>query len=72
LYQVFEYLKAKIYELVAREILRRHSEFIFPFMRIGRWWDKNEEIDLVALNEETNEILLSFLARGDFVAQSKI
>ncbi|MBC7248685.1 MAG: ATP-binding protein [Anaerolineae bacterium] len=30
-----------------------------PFhpLKVGAWWDKNAEIDLVALNEETGEIL---------------
>jgi|Deesub1362A_J573_1020465.scaffolds.fasta_scaffold02719_7 hypothetical protein len=53
----FEILVAQTYEKVAQEILRDYSNEIFPFMRVGRWWDKNEEIDLVALNDETNEIL---------------
>lgn len=26
------------------------------FSAIGRWWQKNEEIDLVALDEESNSI----------------
>ena len=30
---------------------------IFPFSRVGRRWEGNEEIDLIALNENTNQIL---------------
>lgn len=30
---------------------------IFQYTRIGRWWHKDKEIDIVALNEKTNEIL---------------
>jgi len=53
----FNILVAQTYEKVTQEILRAHGDDFFLFMRAGRWWDKNEEIDLVALNDETNEIL---------------
>lgn len=53
----FNILVAQTYEKVAQEILRAHGNDFFLFMRVGRWWNKNEEIDLVALNDETNEIL---------------
>lgn len=53
----FEFIIARNYEMVSQEILHRHQDKIFIFHRIGRWWDKNEEIDIVALNEATNEIL---------------
>jgi len=53
------------------EKLRRHESFVFErvckemlwdlypinFNRIGRWWHKDKEIDLVGLNEKTKEIL---------------
>ncbi|HIQ49587.1 MAG TPA: ATP-binding protein [Nanoarchaeota archaeon] len=29
----------------------------FPFTKIGKWWHKDKEIDIVALNEQTKEIL---------------
>jgi hypothetical protein len=32
-------------------------EKFFLFSNVGRWWDKNEEIDLVAVNPEINSIL---------------
>lgn len=53
----FEYIVAQNYEKVAQEILHRYQDRIFIFHKVGRWWDKNEEIDIVALNEATNEIL---------------
>jgi AAA+ ATPase superfamily predicted ATPase len=28
----------------------------FIFTKLGRWWHRDREIDLVALNEETKEI----------------
>lgn len=53
----FEYIAAQNYEKVAGEILHRYQDRIFIFHKAGRWWDKNEEIDIVAFNETTNEIL---------------
>lgn len=46
-----------IYEKIAKELLLQHSEAIFPFSKVGRWWDKNEEIDIVGLNPALNKIL---------------
>ena len=48
------------YERVSGEILLDASvdgKVPLEFETYGRWWDKNEEIDLVALNTPTNEIL---------------
>jgi len=30
---------------------------LFAFERVGRWWDRDHEIDVVALNTQTKEIL---------------
>jgi len=53
----FEILVAENYETISMEILRKYQDKFFSFQRVGRWWEKNEEIDLVALNEEENKIL---------------
>jgi len=45
------------YEKVAKELTWKHAERFFPISKIGKWWDKNEEIDLVAVNPEVNAIL---------------
>lgn len=34
-----------------------NPDLFFYFERQGRWWDKNEEIDIVGLSEEKNAIL---------------
>lgn len=52
----FVSLVAENYEGVAQEIVLSHESF-FPVEKIGRWWDREEEIDIVALNEERKEIL---------------
>lgn len=46
---------SKIYEDLARESILYLKNPPFPIKKIGRWWDKSEEIDIVALGE--NEIL---------------
>lgn len=43
-----------VFEKAAKEFLIRKKPF--KFQSIGRWWHKNNEIDIVALNEETKEI----------------
>jgi len=48
------------YERVAIEILKKElaSDMKQPqFDQFGRWWDKDQEIDIVALNLPSNEIL---------------
>ncbi len=47
---IFENL---IRELTVKRFIFNH----FPLSRIGRWWHKEREIDLVALNETTKQIL---------------
>ena len=46
------------YEKIAVETVWRHMDRFFRFTSIGRWWDKNEEIDIVGINRDLNSILL--------------
>ncbi|NTU42711.1 MAG: ATP-binding protein [Nitrospirales bacterium] len=46
-----------IYEKVAIETVRQNRERFFPFQAVGRWWEQNEEIDLVAFNKDQDSIL---------------
>ncbi len=48
---------AENYENLAQSLTREHEEKFFPMDKVGRWWDKNEEIDIVALNEHEKTIL---------------
>ncbi len=53
-------LLAQNYEKIAKEILLRafsKHKISLSFEFYGRWWDKDKEIDLVATNHHTNEIL---------------
>jgi hypothetical protein len=47
----------EVYERAAMDILQNNTERFFIPEAIGRWWDKDAEIDLVAVSKATNEIL---------------
>lgn len=55
--ETFGAIKANTYEKVCRELLSDFRNEIFSFERIGRWWKKGEEIDIVGLNNKTKEIV---------------
>ena len=46
-----------VFEEVVRQFLIKERERIFGFSKIGRWWHKDKEIDIVALSDATKEIL---------------
>ncbi|MFH1259037.1 MAG: ATP-binding protein [Elusimicrobiota bacterium] len=53
----FNVLVAENYEIIAKEIIKDYEDKFFSIAAAGRWWDKNEEIDIVALNEDKNKVL---------------
>ena len=48
-----------IYERVAQEIIRENADLFFPLERLGRWWNRHDEIDIVGLNHEANSLVCS-------------
>lgn len=60
----------KIFEGVIKNFITRTK--VIEFTKIGRWWWKENEIDLVAVNELTNEITLIECKWQDNVNASKI
>lgn len=46
-----------VYEKVAIDILQNNTERYFIPDAIGRWWDKNQEIDIVGINKSSGSIL---------------
>lgn len=47
----------QVFEDLAKEfVIKKSFELPFQFVRIGKWWYKNKEIDLIALNEHTKQI----------------
>lgn len=61
----FNILKALIYKEVALEILLNNQDKVFPLEKIGRWWDKQEEIDIVGLNERDKKIIFGEVKWSD-------
>jgi len=46
-----------IFEKICKQFLLLNRDTLpFTFTKIGRWWHKDKEIDVVALNEESKEI----------------
>ena len=53
----FNSFVGKGFEEVSKEFLVEKQDALpFRFGKMGRWWQKSEEIDLAALNEESKEI----------------
>ncbi len=50
---------ALTYEKIALSVLRENADLFFPFDKLGRWWERNEEIDIVGFNKELNSILFA-------------
>ena len=50
----FELYVSKIYEELARESMWENIPF--PLLKVGRWWDKNTEVDIVALGENNKVV----------------
>jgi AAA+ ATPase superfamily predicted ATPase len=53
-------VNAASYEKIAREVIKSqsvHNPQVLQFDDVGKWWDKNEEIDVVAVNRSSNSIL---------------
>ncbi len=46
-----------VYEKVAMQMLTGRQDELFEFSAIGRWWDRQDEIDIVATNQERDTIL---------------
>lgn len=53
----FSMLCCLTYEQICQEILKNHQTQLFPFEKIGRWWDKNEEIDVAGCDSQSNKII---------------
>lgn len=55
----FDIYLGYVFEDVSKEFLwelNKTGRFLFPVLRMGRWWHDEEEIDLVALNGDTKDI----------------
>ncbi|MCW3134143.1 MAG: DUF234 domain-containing protein [Methanophagales archaeon] len=43
-------------DLAKEFVIKKSFNLPFQFIRIGKWWYKDKEIDLIALNEHTKQI----------------
>jgi AAA+ ATPase superfamily predicted ATPase len=59
-----------VFEEIARQFLIRSK--IFPYTKIGKWWYKDKETDIVALNEQTKQILFAECKWKDEVDAKKV
>lgn len=59
-----------IFEEISKQYLIRKK--IFDYSKIGRWWHKDKEIDILALNEKTKQILFCECKWKDKVNVEKI
>ncbi len=60
----------QIFEEVVKQSLTSFE--FFDFSKVGRWWHKEKEIDIVALNEESKEALFGECKFQDKVNAEKI
>jgi hypothetical protein len=70
--ETFGAIKANTYEKVCRELLSDFRDKIFSFERIGRWWKKGEEIDIIGLNKKTKEIVFGECKWSDSLVDKSV
>ena len=59
-YLLFNKYVGEVFEDIVKEFLielNKNDKLPFKFSKIGRWWHKGEEIDLIALNENDKKAL---------------
>ena len=47
------------YEKIALDMILENPDVFSSFDRLGRWWDRNEEIDIVGINKDKNIIFFA-------------
>jgi len=57
--ETFSTLEGLVYERVCRELLMRMDSELFPMERIGKWWEREKEIDAVGLSEREKKIVFA-------------
>lgn len=52
----FNMVEATIYEQVCQEIIFDFEDKLFQIEKVGKWWEREKEIDVVAINEREDKI----------------
>lgn len=55
--QSFNLLESLVYERVCQELIFNFEHELFPVERVGRWWEKEKEIDIVGISERDQKIV---------------
>lgn len=55
--RLFSTLEAVVYEGVCKELIFDFEKELFAIEKVGKWWEKEKEIDVVALSEKENKIV---------------
>ena len=55
----FNTLEALVYEKICQELIFDFEKNLFPIERVGRWWDNENEIDIVGTSERENKIVFA-------------
>ena len=53
----FPLLLSSAFEQICTEILKENQKDIFSFEKTGRWWDNNNEIDVIGINGQSKQII---------------
>ena len=61
-----------IFENIILDLLKRKNIIPLLFTKLGKWWYKDKEIDIIALNDQTKEILFCECKWSDNVDAEKI
>jgi hypothetical protein len=70
--QDFNVLVGREFEKISKEFLSKKKNAPFEYSKIGRWWHKDKEIDIVAMNDEKKEILFAECKWQEKVNAAKI
>jgi len=57
---------------VLNQIKEKFNEYVSNFTKLGKWWHKDKEIDIVALNDQTKEILFAECKWSDKINPEEI
>ncbi len=69
-----DYVERHFEDIVREYLVEMNAKSLLPcsFTKIGRWWHKEKEIDVVALNERTKEILFAECKWQDSVNAERV
>ncbi len=55
--QSFAVFESFVYEQVCQELIFNFEKELFPIERVGRWWEREKEVDVMGINEREQKIV---------------